>query len=1279
MATNYLKNKNENTGNEQFSKINRAVNNPQYYDMNKMTKEKNIKSKIKSHLIRGIKKPSKKSNTTYAVNMCLCSTKHHQHSKLNERIKLETNVWKQTFSKDAMSHISSTTKQAKPITNSFYSQDDSIKTYMSNEPYEHICPSNCVCFHKIPSNTSIDKLLETLAKWKGDLDSTLAFKSFRCDPKMTDTKSPVSHDGFVNFKSSTGLKSSRDSHDNKIDLCPSSAKCVVKNSAKSTEPMLTTDSVYMGAVNLDKSIEDIGKCAKQCHKSQYKCIVSNKCSCARILDASKIEGQINHVKKEKHKKLSVIKTKQKRRVKEIIVVDNMPQIKEKNKTPENEANIKVNQIYKEITNVHSVKPLDNQIKFLGVSLVDVNSSARNQISLASNSYDCYKNITKNVKGCPTDNTNINKKHEHCQESYSEKKCYPLPEFSKSTNSTSIKKHNNFINMEGQNDYSNCLTNNANKQIKTLNDDIVSTNFKQHSVMLSYMEESKNNGQSQVNTSYKNGNLDYIFFNGQYVTNEVCDIHKFVRCYRIINSNLRSQELEILKSTCIMTSEYFQQVNKTSNNQTEELNHKQDSPGNTMSTQINESIIPEPQLLPCECSIKLNDFKKFTDKNLATFAVNKDAAIDVQSSKCFKNRDESCVCCNKHNDDNCRDLEDNAFHLLEQYLKKKLSEFKAMSCSPLCIPPEEEEKIFSIIVQKVKCLISESTNQMVCKCSLIEGKSQGSWTRAYGLLQEYLKIKIKKFQCSCLLAEDNKDYILPEVLEKISNLIEYDFQRLKKLCCCTNSPNSLIKTNIISTAENGEMKVSPKDLNALLSSKQNYSNFAKIDDQIAVNANLFSPINYLQQCMMPQLSITLTAEEKLCNTNISKSLHEDFSTCSLHKHKNRNSNSSVTNNELSKSSKLFYSQVTDKKINDAVFPHGQYKSQKTEFNALNGNEYDSNVKINSETIISKEGNDVKEKTSSDRFTEERYNISENQKAVRSADNYKETINHPTNDNTKHKYNLRLKKKTLSSTCNSNCDQRSTVLLEKKSFIENDTDSKPISLDETIDCICDDSLGAHVCPENIINTDPVVIDNIFTKSVPDTTFSKNLSYTFRNQLLQNIDPKATSEDVSKEVIMPGILKICGASNNFPVSEATCCKKVRKLVLKQSPMSNVVKSHAETNTFEDIASVDTYCSVTEDALEWCECNSQIVSNKQIDTDQLKRSIFFPSPVENNKNLNDDIINCGLTISRLPKHVCDCEKVPLCHVKLLVENIESKLANANCTCDSLIPKVCPVHSTMC
>ncbi|XP_039745503.1 multidrug resistance-associated protein 4-like [Pararge aegeria] len=214
--------------------------------------------------------------------------------------------------------------------------------------------------------------------------------------------------------------------------------------------------------------------------------------------------------------------------------------------------------------------------------------------------------------------------------------------------------------------------------------------------------------------------------------------------------------------------------------------KQNHDDNILNTFSKE---PNDQKSMKELSFKVN--MKDNNKSSKCYyslenCVDKDVNLEktesnINTSKLRNENDDVCVCCkNNASLETSKDLELNAFNLLEEHIKKKLGECLQSSSKSSCITSEEENELFNTILMKVKEVISESTKGLICKhCE--ESTNQGSWSRAYGMLQEYLKVKIKRVQCSCVSSEGHVESILPSILKKVSDLIENDFQRLKKKC------------------------------------------------------------------------------------------------------------------------------------------------------------------------------------------------------------------------------------------------------------------------------------------------------------------------------------------------------------------------------------------------------------------------------------------------------------------------------------------------------------------
>lgn len=213
-----------------------------------------------------------------------------------------------------------------------------------------------------------------------------------------------------------------------------------------------------------------------------------------------------------------------------------------------------------------------------------------------------------------------------------------------------------------------------------------------------------------------------------------------------------------------------------------------------------------QVASCQCYDKFEDLKLYFNElltNCKTIVANQDKSFDTQSfeENLISKSKDFCLCSEESSspDD---DLELNTFELIKDHLKSKLQELKLTSCKFTCVPYDEEEKLLTAILLKVKQVISESTKH-TCKCSDIT-KTQGSWNRAYCLLQEYLKTKIKRVQCVCGSPSTlTENVLLPDVLDKVCHLIENDFDRLKKICRMNDAEHTKFE---IPTKENNDKNI-----------------------------------------------------------------------------------------------------------------------------------------------------------------------------------------------------------------------------------------------------------------------------------------------------------------------------------------------------------------------------------------------------------------------------------------------------------------------------------------
>ncbi|XP_041974011.1 uncharacterized protein LOC121729537 [Aricia agestis] len=156
------------------------------------------------------------------------------------------------------------------------------------------------------------------------------------------------------------------------------------------------------------------------------------------------------------------------------------------------------------------------------------------------------------------------------------------------------------------------------------------------------------------------------------------------------------------------------------------------------------------------------------KDSEDFKESKNAIISAVAST-----PQSCVCCNDFNS-NADEIEINALNLLKEHIKDKIRDLKPSLKHSISV--DEEKIIYKNILKEIKNIVTDDTFEVLCKCSF--KNHEGSRQRAYNLLKEYLKIKIKKVQCSCTKEYDHSEKLLPTILDKITELIENDFERLK---------------------------------------------------------------------------------------------------------------------------------------------------------------------------------------------------------------------------------------------------------------------------------------------------------------------------------------------------------------------------------------------------------------------------------------------------------------------------------------------------------------------
>ncbi|KAJ8734038.1 hypothetical protein PYW07_014589 [Mythimna separata] len=136
----------------------------------------------------------------------------------------------------------------------------------------------------------------------------------------------------------------------------------------------------------------------------------------------------------------------------------------------------------------------------------------------------------------------------------------------------------------------------------------------------------------------------------------------------------------------------------------------------------------------------------------------------------------------------------------------------------------------------------------------------------------------------------------------------------------------------------------------------------------------------------------------------------------------------------------------------------------------------------------------------------------------------------------------------------------------------------------------------------------------------------------------------------------------------------ENVDDLVLKCS-LENVDLAHdASTTADVESSSLETgYSNSDFFPVGWIKSPLPVVSGRSHAV-KLTNSIYFPGvPID-----DESFISGTTTDFDIQKNseCCVCDKVPICHVKMLVEHIEKNLVECKCTCDSLISKVCPIHA---
>ncbi|XP_075990879.1 uncharacterized protein LOC142986314 [Anticarsia gemmatalis] len=618
---------------------------------------------------------------------------------------------------------------------------------------------------------------------------------------------------------------------------------------------------------------------------------------------------------------------------------------------------------------------------------------------------------------------------------------------------------------------------------------------------------------------------------------------------------------------------------------------------------------------CECTEKLDEFKSymisvFNDQSKSRQINKKDIALDSQSLKFKDNNYEECVCCNNFEKSSSKELEVNTFNLLEDHLKEKLKQFKC-SCKSECILPEQEEKIYSTIIKRVKQVISNCANEIQ---SSTRGGSQteGSWKRAYGLLQEYLKIKIQRVHCLPFLNE-NKELVLPDILEKVCNLIENDFQRLKDICSCKKN-EALKKKSLMEYLLQPNEELPERDTNTLAK---------KYDAQVECDST---------KLLSKQNSVIHIALTENISSQVPPDLGMDTKSCDIME--------IINNDQTTETNPFILNEKSQGVIYNRCDCYQNPERSKREILKLFGNK---EVLVNLYADVLINSNDV---------------------GLSKSFNQQQSLIRQSEDETKNSKSL----PDFKSTGN---DVRKTTL---KQINKQETDSHKSCLNLpyigcTIDCVCDSRLKTCVCTKSAVKSKNDEINNIWNQLINSKKYcNQDLSYIMngsRNKHnkegISTIDKDSSSLSKSESTKLKKI-SVCEAETDVKGGE--------EIVLLSSK-HKLDTIHQTTNTFEENASLITDAE-SDNTLDWYECpqtvKSEIISDMVTSAD----SPYFYESIDDAKSLKSD--STSDTESTKSSQKCNCDRVPICHVKMLVDSIEKSLFESKCTCES-ISKVCPVN----
>lgn len=1073
-------------------------------------------------------KPSPKINKrpglqTYAVNYCMCGSRTGKKNMLNEEEVIDSYI---KSSNDVLQEINQpSVRQSKPIL-SLPSPESFTQNKTKNKPS---CGSNCVCLNKVPSSKSIDKLLETLMKWKCDLNAT----NLEC----TESNCPYGIDSVINIKRcnnneliqelvnsiSNTIKSrstarivpsvnqetrtrKKNTPSTPITLVSGNTNPPMEGNRNLSMHPLTitnTESEYMGAINLEKSNENNCKCTLRVDKTTVDMDVNTDiCSIElRELSRQNCSQNINAVFSKTrpiYKEVSEIKGNKYLNANMRSSFNSRQALKKSN-----DSSMEGKELYHKPSQIYNrASQVDGSVKLFLDSLKEIVDDKSTILKKSSNTLENKSKILENELNIVNDKSKIVEDRSidcHRDQSVNIDQIIKPPLICPCDCDYEIKFMGVTLRDAKENTNKNKIVGNKRKQQANIHK----------------LDHGLRKKETNIHQIQENSNIDF----GQYFSN--------------VTSKLSLGKL-------------------VDNWQYNDNHYRQ-----------------EPSRL---CNINISAFKELI-ASLNKHDSNQDKALDTKSlAGTIVSKHSACVCCFKDKEE-AQNLEVNTFHLLKEHLKQKWDEFRE-NCHSSCIPPEEENKAFSLLLEKIKQTISEATDQAICKCP--DGElTDGTWKRAYSLLQEYLKNKISRVHCKCPYPMEYNESLVPDVSAKVCILIEKDFQRLKGLCKCLNKSITDIEGLNLTCS----FQLPEKDIN----------NRGKVSKQVS-NSSII-----MTQTASAQVELNLIMETKSCEvvpeTNEPENVVEII--------------------QLSSGSKTYIPAT-------AEFIVSQCHISSVDKRSSHELKYIAPI-----PLVNIERTDITK-----------------------------------DDDTQSKETL-----------------LSAVKVEESQNKHNQL-SLPL-IGYTVDCTCDKYLGPCICPKATVQKNNRKIEEIWydtlctsNKKVND----KSISYVMDNvkrTKSQSVD-KMCLHEIPQQICIHHLTSIDNVQqvNRDVMDNNTSIENLcMDLMLKDSSYKLKCSTNDATNTDAEITSSpesDNYADGT--FSEWYQYVPQAIPDIQ----KSRPVPISAQPCVTRRKSETQADN----FSKPYLQTCDCSTVPICHVKMLVKNIERKLILSDCICDSMNSQVCPIHS---